>query len=85
MTATTTRYGYRNPNGQKNLGPIRIPGTHFSQTAYVLVCTNCRYHYGTNGCDIYERKCPACQGGKEGIEVPVVSEAFYQTCINCPE
>jgi len=28
----------------------------------------CGHEYGANGSDIFQRKCPKCQGGKPGIE-----------------
>ncbi len=37
------------------------------QLAYKLKCLKCNHKYGANGTDIFQRKCPNCQGGKPGI------------------
>ena len=29
----------------------------------------CGHEYGVNGHDFFERKCPVCQGGKQGLSV----------------
>lgn len=64
----TTRVGYINRNGQKNLGHIDPPraGTDHYQNVYILQCTKCEHVYGSNGFDIFQRKCPSCQGGRKG-------------------
>lgn len=62
----TTRPGYINRNGQQVLRATDIPGTDHNQRVYLLVCTKCRTEYGANGSDIFQRKCPACQGGSAG-------------------
>lgn len=40
---------------------------HESAKPWWLVCLDCKYEYGANGCDIHNRKCPKCQGGKAGL------------------
>jgi len=69
----TTRAGFINPNQQQNLGPTQPPieGTDYGQYVYIIQCTRCGLIYGANGSDIWERKCPKCQGGKPGIPLPV--------------
>ena len=64
----TTRIGYKNRNGQKNLGRIEPTreGTDNEQYVYVMNCTKCGCIYGSNGSDIFQRKCPACQNGAKG-------------------
>ena len=67
----TTRVGYINRNGQKNLGrcePSRA-GTDHCQYVYIMQCGRCKHKYGSNGSDIFQRKCPSCDGGKEGPEL----------------
>jgi len=64
----TTRIGYINTHGQKNLGrtePQRA-GTDHCQYVYILQCSKCGHKYGSNGSDIFQRKCPSCQGGRTG-------------------
>jgi hypothetical protein len=63
----TTNVGYRNRNGQVNVRATGLPGTDHSQYVYVLRCEQCLHEYGANGSDIFQRKCPACQGGAPGL------------------
>jgi hypothetical protein len=69
----TTKPGFLNPNGQKNLGRTEPPikGTDHGQYVYIIQCIRCGLIYGANGSDIWERKCPKCQGGKPGIRLPI--------------
>ena len=64
----TTKAGYINENGQKNLGRIEPPrvGTDHDQYIHVINCTRCGVIYGSNGSDIFQRKCPKCQRGAKG-------------------
>jgi len=63
----TTEPGYTNRNGQVVVRATGLPGTDHGQRIYALHCTNCGTEYGANGTDIFERKCPACQGGAPGL------------------
>ena len=42
---------------------------HYNQTAYKMRCLKpkCGHVYGANGCDVWQRKCPKCDGGERGI------------------
>ncbi|WP_409422740.1 hypothetical protein ABHF91_06995 [Pseudaeromonas sp. ZJS20] len=66
----TTKIGYVNRNNQKNHGSRGVSGTDHGQVSYKLECLNpnCGHVYGANGTDIFQRKCPKCQGGIDGIE-----------------
>ena len=66
----TTEIGYLNQNNQKNHGTRGKSGTDHLQYAYKLECLmpGCGHIYGANGTDIFQRRCPKCQGGKEGID-----------------
>lgn len=66
----TTQIGYVNRNNQKNIGTRGVKGTDHGQSSYKLECleNSCGHEYGANGTDIFQRKCPRCQGGNEGIE-----------------
>ena len=68
-TASTT-IGYINRNNQKNHGTRGVAGTDHEQLAYRLECqqNGCGCVYGVNGTDIFQRKCPDCQGGNPGID-----------------
>ncbi len=60
----TTAKGYINRNNQKNLGCTYEKGSDHGQYFYILECQHCRKQYKSNGSDIFQRKCPACQGGR---------------------
>src|SRR5690606_17300415 len=64
----TTETGYVNRNGQVVLRDTGLPGTDHGQKIYVLRCPKCETEYGANGSDIFQRKCPTCQGGAPGLE-----------------
>lgn len=66
-TKKTTQIGYINRNNQQNMGHKNIPGNDHRQYSYKLKCLKCGHEYGANGTDIFQRKCPKCQGGKPGI------------------
>ena len=63
----TTFTGYVNKNGQVVVRNTRMPGTDHLQRVYQLGCSHCGNVYGANGTDIFQRKCPACQGEADGI------------------
>ncbi|WP_448548380.1 DUF1353 domain-containing protein [Thalassotalea fusca] len=66
-TTKTTQIGYVNANNQKVHGTRKVAGTDNNQVAYKVECLACGEIYGANGSELYRRKCPKCQGGKEGI------------------
>ena len=61
----TTKPGYKNPNNQLNLGRTDPPlqGNDHLQVLYRLKSLKCGHIYRANGSDIWQRKCPICQGG----------------------
>jgi hypothetical protein len=63
----TTCTGYVNRNGQVVVRNTRTAGTDHGQYVYQLGCSLCGHVYGANGSDIFQRKCPKCQGGAEGL------------------
>lgn len=62
----TTTPGYVNRNLQEVIARTELAGSDHGQRVYLLRCTRCGYQYGANGSDIFQRKCPMCQGGKPG-------------------
>ena len=60
----TTDTGYINKNNQKNLGYRGPSEAHISAKFYEMECLDCGHKYMANGCDIWLRKCPNCQGDK---------------------
>jgi hypothetical protein len=69
MSKGTTEPGYRNRNGQVVIRSTHLAGTDHYQYVYVLRCGNCGHEYGANGSDIFQRRCPNCQGGAPGLSV----------------
>jgi hypothetical protein len=65
----TTAPGYVNRKQQEVLRNTGLPGSDHCQVIYVLRCGACGHEYGANGSDIFERKCPQCQGGAPGLAV----------------
>jgi hypothetical protein len=68
ITETTT-IGYVNRNNQHCCGHRGVPGTDHGQLAYRMECLQpkCDHVYGANGTDVFQRKCPSCQDGRDGI------------------
>jgi len=67
--AKTTHPGYVNePHGQEVIRNTGLHGTDKNQYVYQLGCSHCGHIYGANGSDIFERKCPKCQGGQPGLD-----------------
>ena len=64
-TQNTTAPGYINANNQRNNGKTDKPGTDNNQFLYEMECLNCGMKYYANGSDIWQRKCPSCQGGRQ--------------------
>ena len=60
----STEKGYINKRNQRNNGCTYSHGRDYNQKLYSMECLNCGHKYQANGSDIWERKCPNCQGGK---------------------
>lgn len=60
----STERGFVNRNQQKNNGRTQMPGTDNQQWFYEMECLECGHRYYANGSDIWQRKCPRCQGGR---------------------
>ena len=60
----STEKDYVNKNLQRNEGCTGEAGTDHDQKFYHMTCLHCGHHYFANGTDIWQRKCPKCQGGK---------------------
>ena len=67
-SSKTTTVGYVNRNRQEVHGTRGISGNDHLQKSYKLKCLYCGHCYGSNGSDIFQRKCPICQDGAKGIE-----------------
>jgi peptide methionine sulfoxide reductase MsrB len=63
----TTTPGFVNPLAQEVIRNTDKAGTDHGQFVHELKCQHCGHHYGANGSDIFERKCPNCQGGRPGL------------------
>ena len=64
-----TATGLVNRNGQINLGCPEPPryGSDRFQYVFVMHCPECDRNYGTDGIDMFERRCPYHQGGIAGL------------------
>lgn len=62
----STAPGYLNRNNQKNIKRLEEKGSGNNQWYYLMECQEqeCNFKYKSNGADIFQRKCPKCQGGK---------------------
>lgn len=69
MSKRTTEPGYRNRNGQVVVRKTELEGNDHNQMTYVLRCDECGHEYGANGSDIFQRRCPAHDGGAAGLPV----------------
>jgi len=67
---TSTQIGYINRNNQRCGGHRGQEGNDHLQRAYRMQCLqpSCGNVYGANGSDVFQRKCPKCQGGEPGLE-----------------
>jgi hypothetical protein len=65
--ASTTTPGYINRNHQEVLSKTGLPGNDHNQVVYLLKCHTCGARYGANGSDIFQRRCPECDGGRPGL------------------
>lgn len=67
MGAKTTRPSFIKRNNQKVLRKTHLPGN--DQVVYIIQCQLCGKCYSANGSDIFQRRCPACGGGREGLPI----------------
>jgi hypothetical protein len=67
--ASTTAPGYTNRNDQTVIRKTEARGNDHNQFIYVLQCKRCAHEYGANGSDIFQRRCPSCDGGKPGLRI----------------
>jgi hypothetical protein len=65
----TTAIGYINRNQQQCGGHRGVRGNDHGQFSYRMECLKpgCGHIYGANGSDVFQRRCPNCQGGTDGI------------------
>ncbi len=69
ISAETTEPGYRNRNGQVVIRDTGLAGNDHYQRVYEIECGRCRHRYGANGSDIWQRRCPECDGGRPGLDI----------------
>ncbi len=64
----SVQLGYVNPNGQEVIRDTGERGSTAFSRKYELACHHCGQHYGANGFDAHERKCPnpSCPSGQRG-------------------
>src|SRR5438067_5353740 len=66
-TAPITQIGYFNRNGQITIRNTQQAGSDHQQYVYQLARSQCGYNYGSNGSDIFDRKCPRMSGRRHGL------------------
>lgn len=64
----STRPGYVNARGQVVIRNTGLQGTDHGQAVYQMGCSVCGHVYGSNGCDIHERRCPLHDRGAPGLK-----------------
>lgn len=64
VSIKSTDTGFTNNNNQINKGRTGEIGSDHMQWFYAMRCGYCNFEYTANGSDIWERKCPKCQGGR---------------------
>ncbi len=63
-------------NQQKLLDKTAKPGTDHMQHVWIVRCMResngamCDHIYGANSSDFARRRCPKCDGGAAGLELP---------------
>jgi hypothetical protein len=67
VSERATDVGYENLNEQTVVRQTGLPGDRPGEKVHVLKCRRCGAEYGTKGCDIPLRRCPACMGGPPGL------------------
>jgi len=77
--------GNRNRNGQITICETPWPGNAHNAKICVLECDDCKFRYGVNGSDIWQRKCPNCQDGLRCSrpECPAVADVRNGNCREC--
>ncbi len=59
-----------NRNGQQILRQTAERGSDHNARVWILKCRHCSNVYGCNNTDAWERKCPKCQNGNDGLPIP---------------
>jgi hypothetical protein len=74
---TSVVVGDLNRNGQRLVAKTSIPGNDHMQHLWIAECgrEECGHRYGVNSSDFFQRKCPRCQGGVEGLSIEGVKYA----------
>lgn len=62
-----TMPGSINRNGQQLVRFVRKGPSNPLNRIYKLSCTLCAFEYSAYGSDLWQRKCPSCQNGREGL------------------
>ena len=65
----TTAIGFVSHRDQEVISATALRGTDHNARVYELKCRRCGHHYGANGTDIHDRKCPQCQSGRPGLQL----------------
>jgi len=66
-----------NKNNQQLLRLTTESGSDYNSRICVLKCRLCSNIYGSNSTDAWERKCPKCQDGNDGLNIPIERDGEY--------
>jgi Zn finger protein HypA/HybF involved in hydrogenase expression len=59
--------GYINKNRQRVISVSEEHAQIHNTWPWLMVCEDCGHKYATNGGDVFQKLCPKCQGGEEGL------------------
>lgn len=79
----STDIGYINkPHKQEVVARTNEKGTDHSSVLYKMKCTYCGYEYLANSTDIFQKKCPNCQGGVDTyVKKEMTNKDFVFSCM----
>ena len=79
----STDIGYINhPHKQEVIARTNEKGTDHCSVLYMMKCTYCGYEYPANSTDLFQKKCPNCQGGTNTNEnSEIANKDFAFSCM----
>ena len=67
--------GNLNRNRQLLVAQTAWQGSDERQTLWIMQCMPCGHMYGVDASEFFQCKCPACQGGSQGLVVKADPQA----------
>ena len=75
--------GEINKRGQKLLAKTDKPGNLKNAHLWIVQCVRCSHIYGVNGEDFWQRRCPLCDSGADGLPLPQVRQVNTRSDLLC--